>query len=252
MSNEIPVRHLTVSMTDIFTTDPWIVGDIIRGRIEMIPIPQDTPIDSTYVIRYENLSDNYVDMMSSEIKYRGAPIKDMLQSIPICSINAQHSITIDNITVAESYGYTNGRVSIGRVAYEILNHDMKNNSAATSDPTHFRLELEVSSNINPINIILKSIDNICERLDSIDYSLSKTEYNVYKLLIPNESHTIGNLLATYIFKMNPNIDYVAMRESHPSKRECTIDIKDSQAELLCKNAIIIIKKEYQNIKQAFK
>lgn len=252
MSNEIPVRHLTVSMTDIFTTDSWIVGDIIRGRIEMIPISQDIPLGTTYTVRFENISDTYVDVMTSEIKQRGVAAKGIIQSLPICSINSQHSITIDNITVAESYGYTNGRVSIGRVAYEILNHDMKNNSAGNSDPSHFRLELEVPGNIDPKDIINKSIDSICERLDAIDYTLNKTEYNVYKLLIPNESHTIGNLLATYIFKINPNIEFVAMRESHPSKRECTIDIKHPQAEMLCKKAVAIIKKEYQSLKSAFK
>lgn len=252
MSNEIPVRHLTVSMTDIFTTDPWVVGDIIRGRIEMIPIPQDTPIGTTYTVRFENNSDTYVDVLTSEIKHRGTTAKGIIQSLPICSINSHHSISIDNITVAESYGYTNGRISIGRVAYEILNHDMKNNSSGNSDPSHFRLELEVPGNIDPKEIIIKSIDSICNRLDAIDYSLNKSEYNVYKLLIPNESHTIGNLLATYIFKINPNIEYVAMRESHPSKRECTIDIKHPQAEILCKKAANIIKNEYQSLKNAFK
>lgn len=250
--NEIPVRHLTVSTSDIFSTDPWIDNQIIRNRIEMIPIPQDTPIGSTYAIRYENTSDTYVDIMSSELKQRGVAPKGMLQSIPICSINAAYSLVVDNITVSESFGYTNSRVSIGRIGYEILNHDMVNLSAADSDPNHFRLELEVPANIDPSELVRKAIDSICARLDAIDYSQVKIEYDVYKLSITNESHTIGNLLARYIFELYPIIDYVMMREPHPSKRECVIDIKHPQAEKLCKQAVDMIKKEYQSIRSSFK
>lgn len=251
MTNEIPVRHLTVSMSDIYTTDPWIVGDIIKGRIEMIPIPQNIEIGTTYSLKYENTSNSYVDVKTSEIKYRGASVKDMMQSIPICSINASYSLTIDNITVSESYGYSNGRVAIGRVSYEILDQDMQNISSVNADPSKFKLTLEVPGIINPKEIIIKAIDSICNRLDNIDYSLAKIEYNIYKLLIPNESHTIGRLLETYIFKIMPTIDFVAMRESHPSKRECTIDIKHPEAEQLCKQAVAMIKKEYLSIKNNF-
>lgn len=250
--NEIPVRHLTVSMTDIITNDPWIDNKIIRNRIEMIPIAQDIPIGTSYAIRYENTGDTYVDIMSSEIKQRGATPKGMLQSIPICSINADYSFVADNITVAESYGYINSRVSIGRVEYEILNHDMKTISAANSNPTHFRLALEVPGNIDPKDIVHKAIDSICDRLDAIDYSLAKVEYDIYKLSIPNETHTIGNLLSSYIFELHPIIEYVAMREEHPSKRDCVLDIKHTQAEKLCKQAVEIIKKEYRGIQSAFK
>ncbi len=263
--NEIPVRHLTVSMTDIFTTDPWIDASIIRGRIEMLPIPQDIPVGSTYSIRFENTSDTHVDIMSSELKQRGSAVKGMIQSVPICSINSMHSLTVDQITVAESYGYTNSRVSVGRVSYEILqfeiwnadtnkfevSNDMRRHSAAEARPIHFRMEVEVPGNIDPKKMVLKAIDSICDRLDTIDYSLSKVEFDVYKLTITNESHTIGNLMALYINKLCPTVAYVAMREAHPSKRECTIDLKHSQAEQLCKQAVAAIKKEYAAIRSVF-
>lgn len=250
--NEIPVRHLTVSMDDIFSNDPWIDNKIIRNRIEMIPIAQDIPIGTTYTIRYENISDTYTNVYSSEIKHRGSNAKGMIQSIPLCSINSNYSLSVSNITVAESYGYTNSRVSIGRVSYEILNHDMKMHSAANSDPSHFALAIEVPGNIEPFDLVRKAITSICNRLDLIDYSHANVEYDIYKLPIPNETHTIGNLLSTYIFKLCPTIEYVAMREEHPSKRDCIIDIKHTQAEQLCKQAVNDIKKEYQSILASFK
>ncbi len=258
--SEIPVRYLTVSMADIMTTDPWIDADIIRKRIEMIPIPQSTPIGTTYALVFENKSDTYVDVMSAHIKQRGTVVKGIDQGIPICSINSTYSISISNITVAETYGYLNSRAAIGRVGMEVLNYDMENTSSSESDigksdrspPTHFGMVIEMPGNMHPKEHVIKAIDSICNRLDLIDYSSAKIEFDVYKLPILNETHTIGNLLSTYIYAICPSISYVAMREEHPSKRQCAIDIVHPQAEELCKQAVIAIKKEFQAIKPAFK
>lgn len=248
---ELPIRHMTVSMNDIKTTDMRIVGDIVLGRIEMIPIPQNTPLGSMYSLKFENLSDTFVDVNSSEIKQRGSSVNGMMSTIPICSINARHSISISDITVVESYGYINGRASLGRVSYEILNHDMDKNLSTTSNPSHFKLTIEMPGNVNVKEHVIFAINNICSRLDAIDIDNHTTEFNTFKLLIPNETHTIGNLITAFIFKIQPGIEYVAMRCAHPSKRECVIDIVHPQAAELCKRAIQLIKTEYQGLIHAF-
>ncbi len=253
IKSEILVRYLTVSLTDIFSTDPNVAGEVIRKRIEMIPIPQDTPIGSTYSIRFENKSDIYVDVPSSEIKHRGSTPAKFIQSIPIVNIDSYHSFVVDNITVAETKGYLNSRVSVGRCGYDILDHDMKNNSTNNSNPTHFYLQIETPGNIDPKYIVRTAIDSIIARLGAIDYSLAKIEYNVYKLFIPNETHTIGNLLARYIyFHVDPTIEYVGARIGHPSKRELTMDIRHPQGEQLCKKAVELITQELNILKKAFK
>ncbi len=253
IKSEIPMKYLTVSMADIFSTDPYVTGDVIRKRIEMIPIPQDTPVDSTYSIRFENKSDTYVDVLSSEIKQRGGttPV-GFIQAIPIVSINSYQSFVVENITVSETQSYINSRVTAARVGYNILDHDMHTESSINSDPKHFYLEVETPGNIDPRYIVRTAIDSLIKRLRSINYSLSKTEYNVYKLMIPNETHTIGNLLSRYIYMIEPTIDYVAMRIVHPSKREVVIDIRHPQSELLCKKAATRIIEELTSMRIAFK
>lgn len=251
--SEISMRYLTVSLTDIFSTDPYVEQNVIRKRIEMIPIPQDTPIGSTYSIRFENKSDTYVDVLSAEIKHRGSTPAKFIQSIPIVSINSYHSFVIENITVSETKSYLNSRVTAGRIGYDILNHDMEKHSTNNSNPTHFYLQLETAGNIDPKYIVRAAIDSIIERLNAIDYSLAKTEYDTYKLFIPNETYTIGNLLARYIyFNVDPTIDYVAARIGHESKRELTMDIRHPQGELLCKKAVEIIIQELTTLKKSFK
>lgn len=251
IKSEIPVRYLTVSMTDIFTTDPYVTGDVVRKRLEMIPIPQDTPLGATYSIRFENTSDTYADVLSSEIKQRGSTPVGFIQSIPIVSINSYQSFVIENITVAETQGYVNSRATVGRVGYDILDHDMNTKSSINSNPSHFYLQIETAGNIDPKYIVRTAIDSLINRLESINFMLSKMEYDVYKLSIPNETYTIGNLLALYVYMIEPTIDFVASRIIHPSKREIVIDIRHPQGELLCKKATKRIVEELTSMRAAF-
>jgi len=170
--------------------------------------------------------------------------------IPICNINSGTSFSINDIHVVTSYGFDNARVAIGRAGYEIIDHDFSQLSFA-SNPTHFRIEMEVSGLIDPIDIIGKAIQCLIERLDAIDYSRSIVEFDVYKLSILNESHSIGHLLSWYIYQLEPKIDYCTSRVLHPSKRECVIDVRHPSAEELCKKAVINIKNDLREIGKAF-
>lgn len=249
--SEMPIKHLTASLTEIKTTDPYVIGDAIRKRIEMIPISQSIDEDSVFSIRFENDTDSYIDVPSSEIKLNGVVVsKDVTPFIPICDINSGTSFSINDIHVVESYGFDNSRVSIGRVAYEIINHDFTL-SSINSNPTCFRFELETPGVINPKEIVAKAIDCLITRLDSIQFSNSIIEFDIYKLTIPNETHSIGRLLSWYIYQLEPTIKYVASRIPHPSKRECVLDVHHSSGESLCQQAIEAIKTELKSIRKTF-
>ena len=249
--SEMPIKHLTVSLTDIKTTDPYVIGEAIRKRIEMIPISQSTDEDSVFAVRFENNTDGYIDVSSSEIKLNGvASSKDILPSIPICDINSGTSFTINDIRVVESYGFDNSRASIGRVAYEMIDQDFTVPSVM-SEPTSFRLEVETAGVINPVEMVKKAIDNLISRLDQIDYSLNVVEFDIYKLTIPNETHSIGRLLSWYVYQKEPTIKYVASRVPHPSQRECILDIHHPQGEALCKKAVEDIKNDLVSLRKTF-
>lgn len=250
--SEMPVKHLTVSLTDIKTTDPYIVGEVIKKRLEMIPVAQSISEDAVFSIRFDNPSDTYVDVLSSEIKLNGiSESKDIVPFIPICDINAGTSFSVNDIHIKESYGYDNARVSLGKVAYEILDHDMAQPSIA-STPTRFRITVETPGIIDPLQTMINAVKNLIERLDIIDFNSSIVEFDVYKLHIQNETHSVGQLMSWYIFKQNPTIKYVADRTIHPSKRECVIDVLHPDGETLCKQAIAEIKADLAKILKTLK
>lgn len=252
LTNELPIKYLTCSLTDIKSDDAYIVDDIIKSRLEMIPIPQNLDMSKKYELKYFNSSETYVDINSCEIKYKGKQVDSLIPDIPLCSINSQCTLTISNIVVAESHGYLNGRVSPARIGYKIINHDMNKLSPINSDPKDFRLLVECSGVYDPDQLVLSALNEIEKRLDAIDFKQSKVEFGVYKLLIVGETHTIGNLLSRYVFDLKPSIDYVNMRITHPSIRECTLDVLDSNAENLIKDAIVKIKKDLNTISKSFK
>lgn len=252
LMSEIPVKHLSVALSEIKTNDPYIIGEAIKKRIEMIPISQSIKPDSVFALRFENNTDSYVDVMSSEIKLNGVSTsKDIIPNIPLCDINSNTTLAINDIRVTESFGYDNSRVSIGRIAYEIMDVDFTQSALATN-PTTFEIEIETPGVIDPIEMVHKAIDNVCSRLDSIDFGKATIEFDVYSITISNETYTIGKLISWYIYKIEPTIQYVASRIPHPSKRECIIDVHHPSGEELCKKAILAIKSDFQSIKKTIK
>lgn len=248
---ELSVRYMTVSMSEIFTNDDWMDKFIIRNRLEMVPIEQDTDINSTFSLCIENNTDEVMHVMSDDIKHRGVSSKKILPSVLIASLNPRTMLSINNIAIVESQGYINGRSATGCAGYEIIGEDF-NESILKTNPSHFKLSFRVPKTIDPKQMMLQTIESICSRIRAIDLENSREEYGIFKLFIPNESHTIGFLMDKYIFKVLPSIEYVAKRDEHPSKRACTIDIKHPQAKKLCEEAIKNIIAEYESIKKAFK
>ncbi len=249
--NELPINYLTASLTDIQSSDKYIINDIIKSRLEMIPIPQDIDVSKRFSVKFENNSETYCNVNSSEIKYKGKSIDGICSEIPLCSINSTYVLTISDISVNTEYGYNNGKVSPARIEYEIINHDMVNNLSTNSDPSEFRFLIECPGVYNPDYFMNLTISELKKRLDNIDISNHVIEFNVFKLTIPGETYTIGKLLSRYIYDLHPSIDYVNMRIPHPSERLCILDIKDSNAIKLLSDAIIKIKKDLDILSKSF-
>lgn len=250
--SELPIKHLTISQRDIHSTDPYVIDDVIKKRVEMLPISQSIDSDAVFSLRFENDTDSMVDVPSHEIKFNGVSAsKDIVPNVPVCNINSKKSFSLNNIHVATSYGFDNARTSIGRVGYQIMDADFSKSAQETS-PKHFRLEIEVAGINEPIYFMIKAIESLIERLDAIDYNNATIEFNVYKLSIPNETYTISKMISYYIYQLEPTIEFVSDRLLHPSKRYCIIDILHPDAKNVCIKAVDNIKKDLKSILKSLK
>lgn len=251
--SEIPVKHLTISLNnkDIISTDPYIVNEMIRKRLEMIPIDQSIPDDSVFSLKFENLSDNVTDISSDDLKLNGSKTNLVFPGIQLCDINPGKALILNNITIKTSYGYNNARCSIGRVEYRIdephPDESELDKASAVSTPSKFKIILDLPGIYDGKEMFKLVISTLIDRLDAIDLTRNKDAFGTFSLTIPNESHSIGYLLSRYIYDLEPTIDYVASRTTHPSIREVVIDVRHPDAKTLIMTAIHKIKTDLTNI-----
>lgn len=248
--SEMPLLHLTVALSDIKTTDPYLLAEAIQKRVEMIPVAQSIDPAGAFSVQFESKSDECADVMSSEIRTAAGRAEGVHPSIPLCDINPQTSLSISNIRVAESYGFNNGRVTIGRVGFETINYDFGTPTLVAA-PDQFRFQIETPSVLDPAAMTLRAIDGLIARLERIDYAKNRVEFGVFKLHIPDETYSIGRMLCWYVLRREPSTAYVACRIPHPSKRECFIDVSHPDAEKLCKEAARAAAEDLRSVRSAF-
>lgn len=285
LTNELDVKYLTIHMDDISTNDDFIAKDVIQQRIEMISIDQDIPDNAIFNLTFESTQDMLVkasqnftmsgcsnmDIDSFDVFTDNMKLTNSKNTIPpnnyfnnfinICCLKPLTYINFKNIKVQTAKGIDNGRTSLGAIGFKWINHDMTK-SSLNSTPTACQIHLKTNGNIpNPKLPIIWATLNIKKRLDNIYNALNKQsdefvyfviEFNIFKLRIQNESHTIGKLLVQYIYNLDPSINYVAPRTIHPSNREVVIDIKHVDAKNICMQAILNIKKDFDQFESYFK
>lgn len=272
LTNELELKYLTVDMSDIdIPHGTNIVKEVVLQRIESIPIPQSISEQELFKLYKNNETLELMDVNSNSIlpnakktSKKDNHLNEFSNNITICSLDAGQYICIDNIHITSSRGKDNGRASLGTIGFEILNQDMSV-SSLTVHPTSFLFTIETSGNFNeslmgPIHML---VSNLINRLDIVANALkgekydqgvhTSVEFGVFKLFIPNETHTIGNLMKRYIYDLDPSIEYVNYRIVHPSKEEIVIDIKNHpNSKKICIDAIEKIKKDIILFESFFK
>ena len=281
LTNELELKYLTVDMADIdIPNGTNIVKEVVLQRIESIPISQTISSNETFKLYKNNNTLELMDVnsdsilpISTKVEKKEKKEKNIkpnvshqlfTDKITICSLDVNQYICIDNIHITSARGKDNGRAALGTIGFKVLNQDMKKHSSLTVYPTSFQFRMETNGNFNqalmdPIYMVVGDLER---RLTIIENALKgeeydqgvhySTEFNVFKLFVPNESHTIGNLLKQYIYNLDPSIEYVNYRIIHPSKEEMVIDIKNhTDPKKICMDAIVSIKKDLHTFESFF-
>jgi len=251
ITNELEVKLLQVNINDIKTDDKYILSDIIKDRIESIPINQNIPDDYIFKLSITNNTLDIHDVNSSDLllmNYKKNTNELFNQNMKICYLNSNKYITINDIHVNKNTGFYNGKYSLCTVNYEIINTDFKI-ASLNNDNTDFKMSIKTNGNIEPIEIIKSVVLNLEKRLkiiesyiieynkiyNSSDIQLVDTNnvyiiknYDLFSYYINNESHTIGNLLVKYIYNIDNNIELINYSIPHPSKHQVIINIKHTE------------------------
>ena len=263
VTNELQIKILKVNINDIVTDDKFILPNLIKDRIESIPLDQNVSDSLKFKLNVYNNTLEFKNIKTKNIKIinNKEDISKLINlNMILCYLNSNKNLTVSNITVDKNTGFHNGKYALCNVQYEIINTDFKSPTLSI-DSNDFSFKFITNGNIDPVQIIHKTVINLTERLTilkknikefnniykEIEHKLVNTNdlyiiknYNIYSYYINNETHTIGNLLVKYIYTLVPSIELVNYTIIHPSKNQVIINIKHNEHRKLILNSIELI------------
>lgn len=199
---ELPVKALVCNYEDIETDDAHVIPEVIMKRLRMIPLLQSCPAAATFSLNATAGAD-VTDVKTAEIKpAKGGPMFN--DTITLLSLQPGRSIKIKNIRVQTLPGTGLGD-GMHATAFNVvslpIDIDPAKMSSRVANPRDFMIGFNTNGTIDGKVAFKMACENIIGRLDnlikgaSLEVTSNSDEYHV---LIPNETHTIGNLLMRFL------------------------------------------------------
>lgn len=276
--DEMEVKSLDFDeYKDLKTDDTYILCDIIKKQICLVPIDQDTDYDNMEITLYkENTTDKIIEVTSNDITFKvdGSAInkhKIIETNIVLINLRPSKSIKINNIRVISGIARNDaGKFSnVAGTKYKILDMEPMTDSSLKSNPTHFYISYATHRNVaNPLSLIKRCCDTLIGRLDKILTEMGniannatshfsplltlRSEIDLKILEITNEYWTISNLISQYCYIVaKGNIKFVTSALMHPEKEISVVKINHPEFSTLIQSAIKKIISDLRDIKKAF-
>jgi len=284
--DEISVYSMDVNENNITTNDKFILGDVLKKRIELIPFQQMLPElnELKISLAVENKTDDLMMVYSRHITVTDKKNKILdsekyfSTNIPIIQLRSNMSLTVDDITIITGVGKKDaGKFCLlSNISYEILDvtpfeetkYEKKGFSSLNSNPQHFKISYKTHRNIEPKKVMILCCDGITERLSAIQKELLniKDNLNIYfsdlvdletkgdvKLYhFKGEYWTIANIIARYCFLEFKEIKFVCSCIIHPSTEESIVKIRHPESSKIINSAINHILSDIDIVRRAFK
>lgn len=225
--DELMIKHMYFILNSIKTNDPYILQDLIKDRIEMIPVLQSINIMTSFKLNISNTTDKVISIYSNELVASDKKIY-FNQTFKICDLNPNSYIKIDNIKIRKSSGEQDGKFSLCLASYEV---DDLTKSSMLRFSNDFNMFIESFGNIKPAEIVKLVSENLIERLEKIKQSIINksirklTIGDIQQYFIENEGYTIGELLRTYIYKYNTeSIRLINYDPGYPTEKGIILNI----------------------------
>jgi len=285
--DEIPVKSFELNEhEDLESTDPYILCDVLKKQIELLPINQEYDYSNLEISLFKkNTTDVIIDVTTDDFVFKKNDKNDkndkniVGSGILLTRLRPGETIKINRITITTGVGKKNyGKFSsVSNVTYKILDANPMVDTRIGSDgvssmnftPKHFYIEYSTHRNIeHPLNLMTTCCDILINRFEVIlndvkniansdksylsDLLTLETVDNKKILKIKGEYWTIVNLIARYCFMItNGDIAFVSPALIHPEKEIGVINIVHAEFSTLIQHSIKKIIAEYTSIKKNF-
>lgn len=252
--NEIECKCFQINIYDIVTNDKFLLIDIVKDRIELIPISQSIDMNKTFSLNVSNNTDEPIKIYTKDIK---PYVKGMFdENIIIAYLMPNTYLKINDIVIEKKSGVENGKYGLSQVNYKDIKTNFKKQSLEQNNITDINMDITTNGNIKIPTLINEISDNLIKRLTLILTNLKEiktiykpddvqlvnnndlfviNENNMFLYYINNETHTIGNLLEHYIYQNEKC--FVNYATIHPTKNQFILKIKHPNHKKIIENSI---------------
>lgn len=155
------------------------------------------------------------------------------ETFDLAMLNQGRYLSIDKIYVQRGYGYTHGGftvasgvacVPLDQQPYDV--NTMEGVQAGVSDPRVHRLSFTLNGTIAHGELMRSACDEIIRRLDYTSKAVTSVYHSddTYHLVLPNETHTIGNILVKGLCEQYPDVP-AATYSSDPLAKTITVSLR---------------------------
>lgn len=285
--DEIEVYSMDVDEYNIKTDDKFILSDVLKKNIELVPLLQKmTDSESKALkmsINVDNKTDDIITVYSRDITVSDKKNKKLDNekyfslNIPLIQLRSNTSLEVSDLNVVKGCGKKDaGKFCLlSNISYEILDvkpfeeskYERQGKSSLNSDPAHFKISYKTHRNIEPKKVMNLCCDAITNRLTTIQKDLAniksdatvhfsdlvelETKGDVKLFHLKGEYWTIANIIARYCYLEFKDIKFVCASIIHPSTEESIIKIRHNESLKIINSAINHILSDIAIVKRAF-
>jgi DNA-directed RNA polymerase subunit L len=237
ISSELPVAAMDVGVKNICTNDHSLIPEMIINRLRLIPVMWTVPPTEIFSIDIKNATPKLMEIKSSDIKSASGGVY-FNETFTICTLApaSEREITyfkMSDIRIKIDYGYVFGghcaAVNVGskvldEVPINTLDATNTGISSSISKAKDWQVQFVTNGNVKPKTVIIGACESLMERLMLAGKLGIESRENLHSITIPDDTHTIANILMRTICDNNPNVTarYV-VSNSH----------RESMLELIC-------------------
>lgn len=270
MIDEIEYPRLTCAMTDVKSDDPFCqrMTDYIQNRIWLIPTSY---LERGATIKMEldvkNLTTETRIVKSSEIRFVGAANKTLkwAQEVDVMELQPGRFLKIP-ITVEWGYNYTHASFSsFHSIVYRPLEFKEPYPPSYTVHPKNYLLGCQMDIFCDPKKMVRLGWETIRDRVErarefvaefqkisklpylSADMNVSQLKGQRVQYEFVNESYTLSNLLAWYVYQADPDIKLVHAGDDHPEDASTLLKINHTDHAKILIRACEMIERDLKAI-----
>lgn len=224
VSLEIPTYSLNFSEEDFNTDDPYILIDLIQSRIRCIPIDQSISPKATFTlsaraaeIPLRVYTRDIVMLGKGKSKGKGKETAAALPfngNIHLFTLQPTRKLELAKIYVEQGTGlnFAGHAVAFNAVSLwkdeEIFSMYEKSGKLSSEiNPRNFTIRFNTNGTMRAQDIVIAACNSIIGRLESLRGAIPTIESDgdLHLVILPGESHTIGNLVISTICELYPEI-----------------------------------------------